>query len=237
MMSSLVTPYSVYCLRLLGSHAALLAVVSTGCWQSASLFAEWTFAHPSCLRVSGGSFGRPGGQRQRGAIGVAFAAGGHSGVREDAVATIVDLNSAAAVRVQTVQLRNHSRAALRRATVDVGDGISAHVPGACDGFRGYGAVRVFHSAAPQIRGDRGVLGPATIEIVAFLEQSQIVDSFAVVDATDCFCFHSGAIAFAEIERVRSIEHGADVVGFAVLLAFVRLTFDHDGHEPNASDNG
>jgi len=202
------------------------------------LAADRALGHAGCLWIAGGVLGRPGGQGQRVAVGVAFAASGHTGIREQTIAALIDLNPAAAVRVQAVELLDHGRATLSHTAVDVCNWISANIPGACNRFRGNGAVRVLRSATPQVRGHRGVLGSATIEIVAFLIQGQIVDALTIVDAANRLGFHSGTFTFAEIERVGSVEHGAHVVRFAVHLALVggRLTFDrHHSQEPNTND--
>jgi len=169
----------------------------------------------------GGILRRPGGQSQRGSVGVAGAACGGAtiGSRENSVAAFVDLNTTTHVGVQAVDLSDDSCATFGHAALNVVDWISADIPGARDRFRGDAAVGAFQGTTPQIRADGGVAGAAAVEIVTFLVQRQIVDTLSVADATDGFSSGTGPIFFAVIERVGAVEHAAHIVGFAVHLAF------------------
>jgi len=180
-----------------------------------------TLVEPGGLGRGSGAgriLGSPGAQSQRGAIGVAFAAGGNTDITEHTVASFVDLNATSAVGVQAVQLGNDGLTTFVQAALDVVDRVASDVPGASDGFRDGGAIGLFVRAAPQFVRDGGVAGTAAEVVVALLEQRQIVDALTVVDATDCLSFGARTVSFAVVERVRTVKHRADVVRLAVQLA-------------------
>jgi len=171
---------------------------------SQSLAVNGALKQSGSLGVGGRVFGRPGGQGQGGSIGIAFAAGGDIIERENAIASFVDLNAAPLVCVETIDFRDHSSVSLGQAGLDViGGWVASDIPGAGDRFRGDGAIGSGIRATPQIRADRGVPSSATVVVVAFLVQCQVVHALAAVDAANCL---GCASLFAEIERISSVEH-------------------------------
>jgi len=180
-------------------------------WLS-SLAVNGALVQTRSLGVSGRIFSRPGGQRESGTIGVSFAAGGNVIKWKNAIASLIDLNAAPLVGVQTIDFSDHSCVALGQTALHVVDRwLTSDIPGASDGFRGHGAIRSGVCTTPQIRADSGVCGAATVVVVAFLVQCQVIHALAVVNAANCLGCGCGTTVFAEVERIGSIEHGAHII--------------------------
>jgi len=97
-------------------------------------------------------FGRPGGQSEGGSIRVAFAAGGNVISRENAIASLVDLNAAPLVGVQAIDFSDHGCVALGKAALNVvGGWVTPDIPGASDGFRGHGAIKAALEYLPIVK--------------------------------------------------------------------------------------
>jgi len=131
-------------------HTGYLVATIASFWLP-SPAVNGTLVQTGRLGVSGRVFGRPGGQRECGTIGITFAAGGDSDIRENAIAAIIDLNATTTVGVQAVQLRYHGCASFGHTTLNVIDRwVISDIPGARNRFRGHGAIRGGVRTTPQI---------------------------------------------------------------------------------------
>jgi hypothetical protein len=185
------------------------------------LAVKGAFAHAGRLWGAGGVGRRPRRQRQRFAVSITFTASGDTGIREHSVATFVDLNPTSTVRVEAVQLGDHGGSTLIDTALNVVDRISANIPGASNGFWSDGSICFPDGTTPQISGHCGVLGSASVELIAFLEQGQIVDSLTIVDASNRLSLGATtAIGFTEIESISTVEHRAHIVGLTIHLALL-----------------